>query len=403
MIDILDKQKCCGCSACIQRCPKQCIAMQEDSEGFCYPVVDRDACIDCGLCEKVCPMLHLYDARKPLEVYAAINRDEQIRRKSSSGGIFTLLAEQTIRKGGVVFGARFDEKWEIEHDWCENVEELSYFRGSKYVQSRIGTCYRQAEKFLKSGRSVLFSGTSCQIAGLHRFLGKSYDNLLSVDMVCHGVPSPLVWREYIAALKKSPRSVAGENAEISSSDEVPVITGIDFRDKSSGWKRYSFTVSGKGLSDSGTVVLKEIAYRNLYMDGFLKDIYLRPSCFACPAKAGRAGSDITLGDYWGVEQQHPNMDDDRGTSVVLVHTDKGTEAFEALDCQTEASTYAQALAGNPSLEISVAEPAQRRYFYRNLTPENCTEQIRKILKKIKPPLLTRIRFRLKSILKVISK
>lgn len=197
MIDILDKQKCCGCSACMQRCPKQCIAMQEDSEGFCYPIVDRNACIACGLCEKVCPMLNPYKARKPLEVHAAINRDEQIRRESSSGGIFTLLAEQTIRKGGVVFGARFDGNWEVRHDWCENIEGLGQFRGSKYVQSRIGACYRQAEIFLKSGRSVLFSGTSCQIAGLHRFLGKSYDNLLSVDVICHGVPSPLVWLSLI--------------------------------------------------------------------------------------------------------------------------------------------------------------------------------------------------------------
>ena len=197
MIEIKDKKDCCGCSACVQRCPKQCITLKEDNEGFLYPIVDKKTCIDCGLCEKVCPILHQGEPQKPLKVYAAKNLNEEIRRQSSSGGIFTLLAEQVIQEGGVVFGARFDENWEVKHDYTETIEGLAVFRGSKYVQSRIEDNYKKAEEFLKQGRKVLFSGTPCQIAGLKRFLRKEYEELLTVDFVCHGVPSPGVWRKYL--------------------------------------------------------------------------------------------------------------------------------------------------------------------------------------------------------------
>lgn len=164
MISILDKKKCCGCSACAQRCPKHCIKMIEDSEGFLYPKVDGDTCIDCGLCERVCPIQNPGEDRVPLAVYAAKNPNEVIRRQSSSGGIFTILAEQIIDEGGVVFGAAFNDKWEVEHSYVENKEQLVKFRGSKYVQSRIGESYKDAKSFLKEGRRVLFSGTPCQIA-----------------------------------------------------------------------------------------------------------------------------------------------------------------------------------------------------------------------------------------------
>lgn len=197
MIDILDKKDCCGCSSCVQRCPKQCITLKEDNEGFLYPIVNKEICISCGLCEKVCPVLSQGEPRKPLKVYAAKNQDEEIRRQSSSGGVFTLLAEQVIREGGVVFGAIFDENWEVKHDFAETIEGLAPFRGSKYVQSRIDDNYKKAERFLNQGRKVLFSGTPCQIAGLKRFLRNEYDNLLTVDFVCHGVPSPGVWRQYL--------------------------------------------------------------------------------------------------------------------------------------------------------------------------------------------------------------
>ena len=197
MIDILNKKDCCGCSACVQKCPKQCISLKEDNEGFLYPQVNQQECISCGICKKVCPIINPNEKRTPLQIYAAINKNEEIRRQSSSGGIFTLLSEEILKEGGVVFGARFDENWEVKHDYTENVKGLVNFRGSKYVQSRIEDNYKKVETFLKQGRKVLFSGTPCQIAGLKRFLSKEYDNLLTVDFICHGVPSPKVWRLYL--------------------------------------------------------------------------------------------------------------------------------------------------------------------------------------------------------------
>jgi coenzyme F420-reducing hydrogenase beta subunit len=171
--------------------------MREDDEGFLYPEINDAICIQCSLCEKICPVLVLVNSRKPLYVYAAKNPDEPIRRESSSGGMFTLLAEAVILRGGVVFGARFNEKWEVIHDYTENKEGLAEFRGSKYVQSRIGNTYIQAREFLEAGRVVMFSGVPCQIAGLKGFLQKDYDNLVTVDLVCHGVPSPKVWQRYL--------------------------------------------------------------------------------------------------------------------------------------------------------------------------------------------------------------
>lgn len=202
MVELIDKSKCCGCAACVQVCPKQCISFNEDIEGFLYPIVNKDLCIDCRLCEKVCPFLNLNDPRKPVKVLAAINPNEEIRMKSSSGGIFTMLAEAVIDKGGVVFGARFDKNWEVMHDYTETKEGLDIFRGAKYTQSKIGRTYKEAKDFLIQGRKVLFSGTGCQIAGLRLFLHKKYDNLLMVEIACHGVPSPAVWRAYLDEVTK---------------------------------------------------------------------------------------------------------------------------------------------------------------------------------------------------------
>ena len=197
MIQILDKSQCCGCTACVSICPKQCITMREDEEGFLYPVVDSSHCIDCNLCKKVCPELYPKEMREPLHVYAAKHKNEQVRLASSSGGIFTLLAEKIIDEGGVVFGVRFNNNWDVVHDYTETMEGLAVFRGSKYVQSYMGDCYLKAKSFLEQGRKVMFTGTPCQIAGLKNFLRKDYDNLLTVDVVCHGVPSPKVWQVYL--------------------------------------------------------------------------------------------------------------------------------------------------------------------------------------------------------------
>lgn len=388
MIQITDKYKCCGCEACAQKCPRQCIQMRTDKEGFWYPEVNKIECIDCGLCEKVCPIINSNEIKRPLKVYAAINPNEEIRQNSSSGGIFSLLAQYVLSEEGVIFGAKFNNKQEVIHGYCENVEELSAFRGSKYVQSRIGDSYKQAEAFLKVGRKVLFSGTSCQIAGLHKFLRKEYENLLTIDVVCHGVPSPLVWKKYYeeVLLKKVVKEKGGGQ---------PIISDmyISFRDKSNGWKKYNFLV--KNAHDT---LYKECFRENPFMKIFLQNISLRPSCYACPAKLGKSGSDITLGDYWGIEHYYPEMDDDKGTSLVMINTEKGFDIFLQMKCKVQETTYVQTFEYNPFIERSVQEPVWRSFFFKKLKKEDYNQAVESTLRKMRPSIIARIKNKIKYLL-----
>lgn len=342
MVDILDKHDCCGCSACAQRCPKQCIIMQEDNEGFLYPSVDRENCIDCGLCEKVCPVINQTEEHKPLECYAAKNPDESVRSTSSSGGIFLPIAETIIRHGGIVFGACFNDRWEVVHTSAETLEEVRSFQGSKYVQSSIGTCFQETEGFLKDGRKVLFSGTPCQIAALHKYLRRDYDNLITVDVVCHGVPSPMTWRDYVATLP-----MAG-------------VKKICMKDKSTGWREYSFSL----FDSKGYLSYTEKASDNKFMVAFLSNLTIRPSCFKCPAKAGRSQSDITLADFWGIEKLNPSMDDNKGTSFVCANSNKGIDILNNLEFALVKADYGSSVPFNPCIYQSTPEPVMRAKFWK---------------------------------------
>lgn len=343
MIEIKDKKDCCGCHACATVCAKHCITMQTDEEGFLYPLVDKDTCTDCGLCEKVCPVINQSEPRKPLKVYAAKNKNEEIRRQSSSGGIFTLLAEKVIDEGGVVFGARFDEEWNVIHSWTDTIEGIAAFRGSKYVQSTIGDTYREAKDFLKQGRKVLFSGTPCQIAGLKKCLRNDYDNLLTVDVVCHGVPSPKIWSEYLSSL------------------QLTGIGAISHKDKSTGWRGYSFSVKDTAKK----VVYIEKASNNKYLSAFLRNLTLRSSCFSCPAKAGKSLADITLADYWGIEHLLPHLDDNKGTSFVCCNTQKGVMIVDGLNFISAAVDYQKSLPYNSCIVQSTNEPLERETFWKH--------------------------------------
>lgn len=324
---------CTGCSACAEKCPKKCISMVPNTEGFLYPKVDEDLCIHCGLCEKVCPVLDSRGNRTPLQIYVGYNTDRGIVSQSSSGAVFTLLAEQVIDEGGVVFGARFNDKNTVIHDFIEKKEDLSLFRGSKYVQSRIGNTFREAEEFLKSGRIVLFSGTPCQIAGLKKFLVKPYENLLTVDFICHGVPSPGGWEKY---LKETIVALVCDKNSVSSHsilDKDTLVKSISFRDKSLGWKKYSFvlrlsTTDGSGVEN--TVLFSEPLDKNYFLKGFLADLYLRPSCHHCRVKSWKSGSDITIADAWGIGDLYPEFDNDRGCSLVVLLTAKGKDYFDSI-------------------------------------------------------------------------
>lgn len=404
MISITDKQNCCGCSACASVCPKQCISMQADNEGFLYPVVDTDKCIDCGLCEKVCPFMNQGNENKPMKVYAAQCKDESIKLKSSSGGVFSLLATAIIEEGGVVFGVKFDDDWQPVFGYAETVEELEPFRGSKYVQAVVGNAYIDARTFLKQGRKVLFSGTSCQIAGLKRFLKTEYENLLTVDVVCHGAPSPMVWEQYLQEIKMSDRREdRGKNTVLSSSKEIPVITGISFRDKNLGWQKYSFVVWGESaIGGQNSVLLSDMHRENRFMQAFLSDLILRPSCYVCKAKAGSSGSDITIADYWGVSKFHPEMDDDKGTSLVLVNTKNGGYWTDRVLPQLEyvESDYSYGLAGNPSIEKSVKVPKYRKYYWKKF-PSCGIRTIDLVKKKKRYDLVARTENYLKRIGRVL--
>lgn len=342
MISLKNKYDCCGCSACAQACPKQCIIMVNDEEGFLYPQIDIDTCINCNKCERVCPIINQNSAKKPIVAYAAKNKNDQIRLISSSGGIFTLLAEKTINNNGVVFGAKFNNKWDVIHDYTEKLDGIGVFRGSKYVQSQIGDNYKKAQKFLQEGREVLFSGTPCQIAGLHRFLNKTYLNLITVDIICHGVPSPMVWQKYIQRYHQKQ------------------ITDILFRDKTNGWKNYEFVIS----SGQHTIIREKRA-NNVFMNLFLSDLCLRPSCSNCPAKKGSSHSDITIADFWGIEHVISTYDDDKGCNLVLINSIKGADIFNSLDCEKVETNFDDAIKHNASYYKSVSEPKYRSYFFEN--------------------------------------
>lgn len=354
MISIKDNKDCCGCSSCVQICPKKCITLRQDGEGFLYPSVDEASCIGCGKCEKACPMLHEAEKRKPEGTFAAVNPDEAVRLHSSSGGIFSLLSEYVIGRGGVVFGAAFNEKWEVVHGYSETLGGLAAFRGSKYVQSRIGTAYSDAERFLKDGRLVLFSGTPCQIAGLRRYLGKGYGNLLAVDFICHGVPSPGIFNEYLDVKSRKGK-----------------ITGVNFRDKAAGWKTYSVTFEYAG-ADSGRDSREysgrdsRVYNTDSYMIGFLSNLTLRPSCYDCRFREGRSGSDITLGDFWGINKIRPDLDDDKGLSLVTVRTPQAAEILRSLPCSLTEMNLEEAVRYNPSIRTSrqsAKMPSARKAFF----------------------------------------
>ena len=345
MIRISNPVDCCGCEACSQICGNQCIELKRDERGFLYPEVDMERCVECGLCERVCPILNPAVCKDPLQVYASKNSDEEERSNSSSGGVFILLAKQVIQEGGVVFGVAFDENWMPVHTYAESIPDLLKFQGSKYVQSRIDGAYVQVKRFLAKGRKVLFSGTPCQIAGLKHFLMRDFDNLLTVEVICHGVPSPKIWQDYLGLVQYQKRKVAGDNTVLSSISAPPVIESISFRDKQNGWRRFNFVIrflaNGNGSGEKGIHsemsqeegdVIREWHQDNLFMKGFLKNLCLRPSCFRCSAKGGKSQADISLGDFWNINQYLNEFDDDRGVTLVYIHSIRGQEYYRKIKC-----------------------------------------------------------------------
>ena len=343
-IQLAPTDTCTGCAACVSICTTGCISMKEDREGFLQPHINTKTCIGCHKCEKTCPILNPIEISTDFETqaYAAINKDEDVRMRSSSGGMFHALAKWTIEQGGVVFGARFNDQWEVVHDYTETIEGIEPFMRSKYVQSRIGDTFKQAKQFLDQGRWVLFSGTPCQIGGLKAYLKKDYEKLLAVDLICHGVPSPRVWRQYLKETTKG-----------------DTLLNFNFRDKKDGWREFQCVITTN-------TTRREQQMENVFFRGFLKNIYLRESCYQCAFKSIHRCADITMADFWGVQEVSPQMDDNKGTSLVFCHSSKGLRVMQAIVpfFSICVQSIHEAVTHNISMVESVAMPSRRRDWFR---------------------------------------
>lgn len=340
MITISDKTLCCGCTACVSACPAQCIVMRRDREGFDYPVINSpDLCVGCGKCEKVCPVLSPLEKAGPVEAYAA--RSQANLDGSSSGGVFPALAQRVLAEGGVVFGAVVNDDMTVGHAEAYDMAGVEKMRGSKYVQSDLYASYEDVRYWLQEDRKVLFTGTPCQVAGLHKYLGKPYDGLVTVDVLCHGVPSPGLWEKYVKALERK----HGAKMEY-----------VRFKDKSESWRHYAFTTS------FGSCQYMDDPYMAL----FVQDMSLRPSCYRCAIRDGRSGSDITLSDLWSVHLSAPEMSDDKGVSGVYVYTEKGRRLIEAAGVAARPVDIALSRMDNGGFNDPACIPEKREEFFKGV-------------------------------------
>ena len=362
MITISDKTLCCGCSACVSACPAQCIVMRRDREGFDYPVINSpDLCVGCGKCEKVCPVLSPLEKTEPMAAFAA--RSHEYIDGSSSGGVFPALAEHVLSEGGVVFGAVVNDDMTVGHAEAFDMAGVEKMRGSKYVQSDLYASYEDVRYWLQEGRKVLFTGTPCQVAGLHRYLGKAYDGLVTVDVLCHGVPSPGLWEKYVKALEHK----HGAKMEY-----------VRFKDKSESWRHYAFTTSFGSCEYMA----------DPYMALFVQDMTLRPSCYKCAMRGGRSGSDITLSDLWSVHVSAPEMSDDRGVSGVYVYTEKGRQLMESSGVAAQPVDMDLSRVDNGGFNDPAGMPQKREEFFKGV---HSTENLIKHMKAyvVRRPLWVR--------------
>ncbi len=349
MMTIDKKSECCGCGACRSICPVNAITMYPDEEGFLYPQIDTERCIGCGKCDQVCPVKNEQDElQHPITAYAARTKNRSARQTASSGGVFAEIAAHVLERGGIVFGAAFDERCHVRHISVDRVADLGALKGSKYVQSEIGTAYTDAKRYLDTGKTVLFTGTPCQIGGLYRYLGKPYDNLITQDIVCHGVPSPSIWDTYVQLRETKAASKA---------------RAVSFRNKHYGWKDYAMQFE----FENGKTYRKR-AQNDPYMRSYLRNLSIRPSCFDCAFKSKHRSADITLADLWGVEHVCPALDDDTGVSLVLLHSDKARELYETIRASLDDQTVDvdQAIPYNRSMIVSTTPNDHRAAFFTRI-------------------------------------
>ena len=362
-VDVIDKNKCTGCMACKNACPRNAIEIQENNEGFLYPKIKKEYCVNCNICKKVCPVENcLKENENEIEVYACKNKNDEIRLKSSSGGVFTLIANTILEQGGIVFGAKFDENFEVIHNWTDNKEGLEVFRCSKYLQSKIGNSYKKVKEFLEEGKKVLFTGTPCQVEGLLAFLRKDYENLYTQDIICHGVPSPKVWRKYLEHKRKL-------------NNEMP--KEINFRRKDiSGWYNYKVNFKYNKFEENENVD------ENFYMRMFLRNYDLRKTCYNCNFKKEKRLSDITVADFWGITEVNTEIYDEKGVSAILINSEKGKKIFETIKEHLIFSkeNIEDIKKYNPSFVVSSPYNEKREEFFEDLNNKSFEELMEKFSK-----------------------
>ena len=398
MINIEDKTKCCGCTACANICPKNCIKMVEDEEGFVYPKVDKAKCIECNLCESVCPMESIFpkeENKLECETYAFQILDEKILKYSASGGFFYELSKYVLSKNGYVCGAIYDKNFEVVHYITNNLNEIKYFSGSKYVQSNLNSIFKELKKFLDSGVLVCFSGTVCQVNGLKKYLRKGYKNLITVDLVCAGVPSPKLWKEY-----RNYQQIV-HNSEIKS---------VNFRNKTYGYSNSTMKIefkNGNIYSKSGRI--DPMMY--LFVNGFVK----RPACYSCPFKGLERNSDFTIFDSWSAEKILNIKLDNKGWTSVIVHSKNAKEILKNFKEESLKKIDADKIIKSDGRMIYMLPkyPKQREMFYKDLNNHNFNYCINKYVKvsvkdiffeEIKPILFKcGVIYHIKNIKKVLRK
>jgi len=348
-IVVTNKASCTGCRACEQLCPAKCIEMKEDEEGFIYPHIDETKCINCGLCKMQCPQLKTERMNHEKEVFAVKAKDKQVAHKSTSAGVAYLLSKKTIEENGIVYGCAYNEKLEPNQIRVTNKQDLEKLRGSKYVFSNTLDTFTKAKKDLEEGKKVLYIGTPCQIAGLYAFLRKEYENLLTIDIVCHGVPSTKLFKKYIEYLEEKYKAK---------------IENYEFRNKDKAiWGEFFAKV---------TMQNNKVKYINAdedpYYSNFLKGTIYRECCYECKyADMNRVG-DITLADFWGIEKENIHFYEKEGVSLVIVNTSKGKRNFEEIknDIDWEKHTEEQASRRNGNLSHPTKRTEQRNKIYTRI-------------------------------------
>lgn len=364
---------CTGCGACVNACKVGALTLRADEEGFRYPKIEASKCVHCNACERACPADKVVPSEETTNAYYAFANDADICKNSSSGGIFSLLAAEILRQDGAVFGAGFDEEFRVCHQRIDAEKGIINLRTSKYVQSNIGMTFREAEALLRERKTVLFSGTPCQIAALKQYLKQDYANLYTQDIICHGVPSPGVWEKYL-----------------SEQHGGKPIQSVSFRDKTLGWNEFSMKVNYQDGSS-----YRELATKDPFERAFLANLILRPSCYQCQYKTVARVSDLTLADYWGVETVHPELASQQGVSLVLTHTEKGERLLAAVRKQTTVGTtdIERATRLNHATTHSGQWHRNRNEFFASVQAQPLAPLVKKCLKQTPSQRMKRFIYR----------